>query len=200
MELIILSPLDLVLAAALVLGLAALSLRLGLGVERRLLVAAARSTLQLGLIGLVLKTLFQLQNPALVGALALVMLLAAGYEVMARQQRRFSGFWGMGIGTLSMFLSSFGITLLAFIVIMVMARFGPDSSTAPLLENSSSTVPVPDKGSSGANMSREEYDRKTEEFRLKQEASRKDLRAVQRTTGNVQRTTECRLQSAERRM
>jgi putative ABC transport system permease protein len=118
MDLIILSPLDLVLAAALVLGLAALSLRLGLGVERRLLIAAVRSTLQLGLIGLVLKTLFQLQNPALVGALALVMLVAAGYEVMARQQRRFSGFWGMGIGTLSMFLSSFGITLLALLVIV----------------------------------------------------------------------------------
>jgi len=118
MELIRLSPWDLALAAALVLGLALLSLRLKLGVERRLLIAAARSALQLGLIGLVLKALFELSHPALVGALALVMLLAAGYEVLASQRRRFRGLWGMGIGTLSMFVSSFSVTLLALTVIV----------------------------------------------------------------------------------
>jgi putative ABC transport system permease protein len=118
MQLISLSPWDLALAASLVLALAGLSLRLGLGVERRLLVAAARSTLQLGLIGLVLKALFELNHPALVALLTLVMLLAAGYEVMARQQRRFTGLWGMGIGTLSMFLSSFSVMLLTLTVII----------------------------------------------------------------------------------
>ena len=66
MDLIQLSPWDLALAAALVLALALVSLRLQLGVERRLLVAAVRSTLQLGLIGLVLKTLFGLDHPLLV--------------------------------------------------------------------------------------------------------------------------------------
>jgi len=118
MNLISLSPWDLALAAALVLGLAGTSLRLGLGVERRLLIAAARSTLQLGLIGLVLKFLFELSNPLLVGALALVMLMAAGYEVYARQSRRYRGGWGLGIGTLSMFISSFCISLLALLVIV----------------------------------------------------------------------------------
>jgi putative ABC transport system permease protein len=118
MELIRLSPWDLALAAVMVLILALLSRRLGLGVERRLLVAAARSALQLGLIGLVLKTLFELEHPALVAALTLVMLLAAGYEVLARQQRRFTGLWGMGIGTLSMFISSFTVMLVALTVIV----------------------------------------------------------------------------------
>ena len=118
MDLIQLSPWDLALAAALVLALALVSLRLQLGVERRLLVAAVRSTLQLGLIGLVLKTLFGLDHPLLVAALALVMLFAAGYEVMARQERRFTGIWGLGVGTLSMFVSSFGVALLALLVIV----------------------------------------------------------------------------------
>ena len=66
-----------------------------LGVERRLLVAASRecSVIQLTLLGLVLKTLFDQSNPSfLIGALSLFMLGMAGYEVMARQERRFSGF------------------------------------------------------------------------------------------------------------
>ncbi len=42
----------------------------------------------------------------------------AGYEVMARQARRFSGIWGMGVGTLSMFISSFSVTILALNVII----------------------------------------------------------------------------------
>ncbi|MCP5444580.1 MAG: iron export ABC transporter permease subunit FetB [Chromatiaceae bacterium] len=113
MNLIPLTPLDLSIAALLVFGLAALSWRMRLGVERRLLVAASRSVIQLTLLGLVLKTLFDQSNPFLIGALSLFMLGMAGYEVMARQERRFSGFWGMGIGTLSMFISSFSITLLA---------------------------------------------------------------------------------------
>jgi len=113
MELIRLSPLDLSIAAVLVLALALLSWRLRLGVEQRLLLAAVRSVIQLGLLGLVLKTLFTQSNPLLIGLLCLFMLVVAGYEVMARQQRRFTGPWGMGIGTLSMFISSFSITLLA---------------------------------------------------------------------------------------
>lgn len=118
MDLIRLSPWDLSLAGALVLALAVLSWRLELGVERRLIVAAVRSTLQLVLIGLVLKTLFDLSHPALVGGLALVMLSAASYEVMARQHRRFRGVWAIGIGALSMFLSSFTVTLMALIVVV----------------------------------------------------------------------------------
>ena len=113
MTLIPLSVLDLSVAALLVVLLALLSWRLRLGVERQLLIAALRSILQLLLLGLVLKTLFAQASPLPIGALALFMLCVAGYEVMARQQRRFRGAWGIGIGTLSMFVSSFSITLLA---------------------------------------------------------------------------------------
>jgi len=113
MELIHLTPSDLSIPALLVLALAALSWRLRLGVERQLLIAALRSILQLLLLGLVLNTLFSQRAPLPILALALFMLMVAGYEVMARQKRRFRGPWGIGIGTLSMFISSFSITLLA---------------------------------------------------------------------------------------
>ena len=113
-----LSTLDLSLAAALVLLLALLSHRLRLGLERSLLINAVRATVQLTLIGLVLKLLFASSHPALVGGLALVMLALAGREVMARQGRRLRGWWGYGVGTLSMLLSSFTVALLALTVMI----------------------------------------------------------------------------------
>lgn len=118
MGVIALSPWDLALASTLVLLLALISWRMGFGVERRLLVAALRTTLQLTLIGFVLKLLFDNATLAWVALLATVMLLIAGREVMARQERRFAGWWGYGVGTLSMFISSFAVTLLALSILI----------------------------------------------------------------------------------
>ncbi|MCU7890447.1 MAG: iron export ABC transporter permease subunit FetB [Candidatus Thiodiazotropha sp. (ex Ustalcina ferruginea)] len=118
MTLIQLTPLDLALSAILVLALALLSLRLSLGIERRLLIATLRTVIQLSLLGLVLKFLFVQSHPLLIASLALFMLFVAGYEVMARQQRHFLGIWGMGVGTLSMFISSFTVTLLALTIVI----------------------------------------------------------------------------------
>jgi ABC-type iron transport system FetAB permease component len=50
-----LSPVDLAIASLLILALAGLSWRMQIGVERQLLISALRSTVQLFLIGLVLK-------------------------------------------------------------------------------------------------------------------------------------------------
>jgi len=133
MSLISLTPWDLALAACLVLALAVLSLRLSLGIGRRLLIAALRTVVQLSLIGLVLKFLFVQSHPLLIAALALFMLMVAGYEVMARQQRRFLGIWGMGIGTLSMFTSSFTVTLIALTVIIQAEPWYSVQYTIPLL-------------------------------------------------------------------
>ncbi|GAB6043039.1 ABC transporter permease [Endothiovibrio diazotrophicus] len=113
-----LTPFDLALAAVLVVALALLSRRLGLGLERSLAINALRATVQLSLIGLVLKVLFEIAHPALVGLMALVMVGLAGREVMARQKRRLRGWWGYGVGTLSMFLSSFTVALLALTVLI----------------------------------------------------------------------------------
>ncbi len=133
MELIHLTPLDLSVAALMVLGLAALSRRLDLGVERRLLIAAGRSVLQLVLIGYLLKIIFDQSHPFLIGGIALVMLTAAGYEVMARQHRRFRGGWGMGIGTLSMFVSSFAVTLIALHAVIGVQPWYAPQYLIPLL-------------------------------------------------------------------
>ena len=118
MNVIPLSTWDLLIAAALVLLLAALSWRLKLGQESSLLIAAARATVQLSILGLVLKTLFAQQHYLWVTLLGLVMLAVAGWEVFARQKHRFRGWWGYGIGSLSMFISSFGVTVLALTVMI----------------------------------------------------------------------------------
>lgn len=118
MNVISLSAFDLSLAALLVILLAVMSVILKLGLSNRIIIAAIRTVVQLLLIGLVLKALFAQVNLLFVSALSIVMLLIAGREVMARQQRRFGGIWGYGLGTLSMFISSFALTIYALIVIV----------------------------------------------------------------------------------
>lgn len=118
MNVITLSPFDLSLAALLLLILAGLSLWLQLGVTRQLLIAGLRTTVQLLLIGVVLNALFKNVNLLYMAAVACIMLLLAGREVMARQTHRFSGVWGFGMGTVSMFASTFVVTLLTLTVII----------------------------------------------------------------------------------
>ena len=132
-ELILLTPWDLSLAAGLVLLLAALSWQLRLGIGRRMLIAAARSTVQLLLLGLVLKALFSTANLGLIALLAAVMLGVAGYEVMARQKYRLKGLWGYGTGAISMLLSSFSITLLGLWVVLQPAPWYAPQYSIPLL-------------------------------------------------------------------
>lgn len=133
MELIRLSPWDLGLAASLVLLLALLSWRLRLGVEQRVLVAALRSAIQLSLIGLVLNFLFAQTHFAFIGLWTLVMLGVASWEVMARQKHRYRGAWGFGIGTLSMFLSSFSVIILALTLIIGVEPWWQPQYLIPLL-------------------------------------------------------------------
>jgi len=117
-SLIYLSSLDLALASLLVLILAGLSWRLRLGLQQTLVIAAVRTAVQLTLIGLVLKALFGTIHLGWLSLVALFMLLAAGREVMARQKHRYRGVWGFAIGTTSMFISSFSITVLALVTMV----------------------------------------------------------------------------------
>ncbi len=118
MDMISISAFDLMLAASLVVLLAIMTASTGRGLARNMLIAAVRTTVQLLLIGLVLKTVFASSNFGWVMLIVMVMLLAAGREVMARQHRRFSGWWSYGMGVLSMFLSSFMVMLFALLVII----------------------------------------------------------------------------------
>ena len=112
---------QLALAAVLVLALAGTAALARLGVTRPLLIAAARTVIQLSLIGLVLEALFAVGALHWIALMAIAMLLVAGREVMARQEYRFTGMWSLGIGTASMFISAFSVTVLTLVVII-----GPD--------------------------------------------------------------------------
>ncbi|WP_142848970.1 iron export ABC transporter permease subunit FetB [Telmatospirillum sp. J64-1] len=104
---------DLAVASLLVMANAGLSLWLKLGIERRLLIAALRSAVQLVLVGLVLTTLFRLSSPLWTGLAALVMILLAGREIMARQDRRFTGWWSYGLGTVCIMTAASVVTVFA---------------------------------------------------------------------------------------
>lgn len=118
MTVISITPFDLALTAVLILLLATLSFVMRLGIERQLMIAAIRTAVQLTLIGMVLKIVFATAQLQWVGLIVLVMLLIAGREVMARQQHRLTGWWGYGVGTVSMFVSTFIITVMALIVVI----------------------------------------------------------------------------------
>jgi putative ABC transport system permease protein len=89
--LIELGPLHLAVATVLVIAAGAISVALGLGIERRLAVAAARTVVQLGLLGLVLERIFAVRDPLLVVALLLLMTVFAAREAIARASRRYRG-------------------------------------------------------------------------------------------------------------
>lgn len=111
MNYIQLGTLDLALAALLLVMNGALSLGLHLGLERQLAVSALRMIVQLLLVGLVLKTLFALASPWWTGLAALAMVLFAGREIMARQERPLAGLWAYGLGTGCMLVAAFLVTI-----------------------------------------------------------------------------------------
>lgn len=113
-----LTAFDLSMAAVLVLLLALSSWRMQLNITQQLVIAAIRTTVQLLLIGLVLKTVFTHVDILWVTVICLVMLSVAGWEILSRQHRKLKGWWGFGVSTGSLFVSSFFITVLALMTII----------------------------------------------------------------------------------
>ncbi len=103
---IVLSYWDVALAAAFLILNAGLSLWLQLGLARQMLVAGLRMVVQLLAIGLVLKAVFAAGSPLVTFGLALVMVVFAGREIWARQERRMRGPWGPGLGAGAMTLAA----------------------------------------------------------------------------------------------
>lgn len=104
---------DLSVAASLVLLLAAVTVALRLGLARSLTISALRMTIQLCLVGLVLRHLFSSRSLAWILAMATVMVLVAGYEVSARQKHRLKRGVSLLTGTSAMVVSSFTVTTIA---------------------------------------------------------------------------------------
>jgi putative ABC transport system permease protein len=90
-EFIELGPWQLAIASLLVVAAGVVSVSLRLGIERRLGVAALRTVIQLGLLGLVLERVFALRNPLLVVALLVLMTVFAAREAVSRSSRRYTG-------------------------------------------------------------------------------------------------------------
>jgi len=107
---------DLALASLLLWLNGGLSLWLGLGLERRMLIAGVRMVVQLLLVGLVLKALFAMSSPLVTALAVLVMIAVAANEVHARPDRRLAGIWGFGIGAVPMMASTVIVTMLALVV------------------------------------------------------------------------------------
>ena len=130
---IALSAVDLSIAALLVVGLALLSFRMNLGLTGQIVVAALRTTIQLLLVGMVLKVIFDISHPLLLLAIATVMVLTAGREVMRRQTRRLVGPWGFATGTGAMVISSFSITCLVLTTVIRIDPWYTPQYAVPLL-------------------------------------------------------------------
>jgi putative ABC transport system permease protein len=99
------------LAAALILVNGAISLLLRLGLERRLLIAAVRTVVQLLIIGLVLEWIFDNETWYVVIALVSVMTLIAGGAAVRRTGHRYRGIWADSV--VSVWASCWLITAVA---------------------------------------------------------------------------------------
>lgn len=109
-------PWQLALAALLIVVNVALSLGLRLGLERSLLVASVRMTVQLLLIGLVLEWVFALERPLPILAIALLMSALAGVSAVQRTKRRFAGvYWDSLVSVLAAAFMVTGFALLGVV-------------------------------------------------------------------------------------
>ena len=119
------------LAALLILINGGISVLLRLGLERRLLVAAACTVVQLLLIGLVLEWVFRVSRWYVVLALMLAMTLIAGVAATQRARFRYPGIWLASIA--SVWASSWVMGSLAlFVLVRVRPWYAPQYAI-PLL-------------------------------------------------------------------
>lgn len=121
-----LTPTDLALAATLLIVAAALSYRHHLALERALAFAAVRMVVQLLLVGLVLKFVFEQTSLLATAIVAAAMITIAGYEATHRVNAPALRWrlWGLGSGT----LLAVGLMATFFAVVVVV---GPEPWHAP---------------------------------------------------------------------
>jgi putative ABC transport system permease protein len=112
---ILLTTGDLVLASLLIVAGAALSLAMSLHIHRTLLWAAVRMVVQLMLVGLILRAVFELSSPWVTLLVVLAMILAAAREAGSRQERRFDARWQFIIGLATVSVPTLVITVLALV-------------------------------------------------------------------------------------
>jgi putative ABC transport system permease protein len=107
-----LTPLDLVLAAALLAINAAISWIFRLKLERSIAIAAVRMIAQLALVAVVLKFIFAQTSPVWTALLALVMIIAAGVEVTTRVRPGIRSWHLMGLSTTTLLFVGTAVTII----------------------------------------------------------------------------------------
>ncbi|MEQ8665579.1 MAG: iron export ABC transporter permease subunit FetB [Rhodospirillales bacterium] len=106
---------DLAIAAVLLLINGGLSIVLRLGIARDLAISAVRMIVQLLLVGLALNVLFAHVSLVWTGLAGLAMVLFAGREIMARQNRPLAGWWSYGLGTGCMLVAAGIVTVFGLV-------------------------------------------------------------------------------------
>lgn len=133
MTLVSLTYWDLGVCALLILLTAGLTRWHRVDLHKDILISAARSFVQLMLVGAVLGFLFAQRNLFLLTLWAMVMLLVAGREVNARQKYRLKGRYGFGLSVASMFSSSFVLTVFALLFVIGYQPWYQPQYAIPLL-------------------------------------------------------------------
>lgn len=123
---IALTPVDLALAASLLVINGVISIAFGLRLERSLAVAAIRMVVQLSAVGFVLHFVLAQTSPAWTALIAFVMVLVAGFELVQRQDRRPTGWLAYGLGNATLLLVGGLATLYAAAIVI-----GPSPWYAP---------------------------------------------------------------------
>ncbi len=108
-----LSLTDLALSSFLLLASGALSIALRLGLEKSIGVAAIRMLLQLAIVALMLKFIFEVNSPLWTVFFAAIMFAGAVYETVSRQTHRFPGWQTYILGAGPQFAVGLLATLLA---------------------------------------------------------------------------------------
>jgi putative ABC transport system permease protein len=116
---------DLIIAASLVALNGAISFAYGLRLEKTLAIASLRMIVQLAIIALVLKFIFAENSAIWTVLFAVVMAIAAGAEIVMRQERRFNGWRAMLLSSSPAFVSGLVTTFIALAVIQPQPWYAP---------------------------------------------------------------------------
>ena len=92
-----------------------LSLVLRLKLEKQLAIATVRMVVQLVLVGYVLAFLFAAVSPLWTALAAVIMVLFASREIVARQKRRLPGVWNYGLGAGCTLIAAATVTMFALL-------------------------------------------------------------------------------------
>lgn len=124
---------DLSISAGFVALLAVITNRMRLDISGQIISGALRAFLQLSLVGLALKFIFESSSPLWISVISIIMLLAASSEVYGRQRKKHDGLAGFAMGALPLMASSFTMTILALVIIIRIKPWYTPQYAIPML-------------------------------------------------------------------